>query len=166
MLSTLSSTDAAEVRDIITAPPSTTPYDIPNAELVRRTSLSERRQLQQLLTTEELGDKTPSQLLRRMTVLLGNSTIEDSLLRQLFLHCLPNDVRMMLTSADSATLDDLAKVAYHIVDASTTRGLKVYQTKQFSHHPSEFCAAMGRRMDGSVDGNGGCPSSFTTTITQ
>lgn len=147
VVSALSSTDAAEVRDIIIAPPPTTPYDILRAELVRRTSLSEQRRLQQLLTTEELGDKTPSQLLRRMKHLLGNATIEDSLLRQLFLQRLPNDVRMMLASADSATLDDLAKVADRIVDASTTRAPEVYQATQSSYHPSDFCTAMERRMD-------------------
>lgn len=147
VVSALSSADAAEVRDIILAPPTLTPYDTLKAELVRRTSLSEQRRLQQLLTTEELGDKTPSQLLRRMRHLLGNATIEDSLLRQLFLQRLPNDVRMMLASADSATLDDLAKVADRIVDVSTTRRPEVYETTRSPQQPSDFCTAMERRMD-------------------
>ncbi|CAN7937265.1 unnamed protein product, partial [Ixodes hexagonus] len=123
VVSALSSADAAEVRDIIVAPPTSTPYDILKAELVRRTSLSEQRRLQQLLTTEGLGDKTLSRLLRPMRHLSENATIEDSLLRQLFLFLrrLPNDVRIILASADSATLDDLAKVVDRIVDVSTTR---------------------------------------------
>ena len=64
---------ATEVRDIILRPPETQPYDRLREELIKRTATSERRQLLQLLTTEELGDRKPSQLLRRMQQLLGET---------------------------------------------------------------------------------------------
>ena len=61
----------AEVRDYIMAPPGTIPYDTFRAELIRRTSDSRQKRLRQLLVDEELGDRRPSQLLRRMKQLMG-----------------------------------------------------------------------------------------------
>ncbi|CAN8000248.1 unnamed protein product, partial [Ixodes hexagonus] len=145
VVSALSSADAAEVRDIIIAPPPVAPYDVLKNELVRRTGISEQRRLQRLLTAEELGDKTPSQLLRRMRHLLANATIDDALFRQLFLQRLPNDVRMMLASADSATIEDLAKLADRILDASNTSG--VNQVTQPEKIPADFCAGIERRVN-------------------
>ena len=63
---------ATEVRDLILHPPASRPYDALCEQLVQRTAVSERRRLQQLLTAEELGDRKPSQLLRRMEQLMGD----------------------------------------------------------------------------------------------
>ncbi|CAN7998244.1 unnamed protein product, partial [Ixodes hexagonus] len=114
----LPSAGAPELRGFIIAPPSVNTYDVIKDELLRRTGLWEQRRLQRLLTSEELGDKTPSQLLRRMRQSLASATIDDALFRQLCLQHLPNNVRMMLASADSATVEDLAKLAAGILDAS------------------------------------------------
>ena len=70
IVASLSPEYATEVRDLILRPPDVRPYDTLREQLVRRTAASERRCLQQLLTTEELGDRKPSQLLRRMQQLL------------------------------------------------------------------------------------------------
>ncbi|CAN8023130.1 unnamed protein product, partial [Ixodes persulcatus] len=146
VVSALSSTDAAEVRDIIIAPSPVTPYDGPfKDELVRGTGLSEQRKLQRLLSGEELGDKTPSQLLNRIKELLANATIDDTLFRHLLLQRLPNDVRMMLASADSATLEDLAKLADQIIDVSNLSG--VNQVTQPEKIPAVFCSSIQRRVD-------------------
>ncbi len=56
---------ATEVRDLILTPPVDTPYDTLKAQLIGRTAASEQKCLQLLLTAEELGDRKPSQLLRR-----------------------------------------------------------------------------------------------------
>lgn len=78
---------AQEVRDILMSPPATHPYSTLKEELVKRTSESERKRLHQLLITEELGDRKPSQLLRKMQQLLvahssppsyGSSSFSDS----------------------------------------------------------------------------------------
>ncbi|KAM7313981.1 uncharacterized protein ISCGN_003766 [Ixodes scapularis] len=84
---------AVDIRDIILEPPTTNPYDNLKAELVKRTSASEHQRLQRLLTSEELGDRTPSQLLRRLQQLLGEraATFDPALLRELFLQRLPNN---------------------------------------------------------------------------
>ena len=70
---------ALEVRDILIAPPQTEPYKKQKAAEVKRTSDSEHKRLNKLLTSEELGDRLPSQLLRRIQQLLGSNTLETSI---------------------------------------------------------------------------------------
>ncbi|PIK48395.1 hypothetical protein BSL78_14755 [Apostichopus japonicus] len=76
VISSLQSEIAAEVRDLLLKPPEKDPYEVIKRELIRRTSESEQKRLHQLLTAEELGDRKPSQLLRRMRQLLGDRTLE------------------------------------------------------------------------------------------
>ena len=112
---------ASEVRDIILHPPETRPYDRLREQLVQCTGTSTRRRLQQLLTSEELGDRKPSQLLRKMQQLLGDGATDadDALVHELFLQRLPANVRVVLASApDSASLAELAQLADRIVEAA------------------------------------------------
>ena len=69
------------------------PYTKLKAELIRRTSVSEQNRLNKLLISEELGDRTPSQLLSRMQQLLGEKQLEPSILKQLFVQRLPMNVQ-------------------------------------------------------------------------
>ena len=64
---------AIEIRDLILRPPEENPYNVLKAQLIKRTAASEQRQLQQLLSTEELGDRKPTQLLRRLQQLAGDT---------------------------------------------------------------------------------------------
>lgn len=108
---------AQEVRDLLIAPPAEGRYDKLKEELVKRTSSSEQKRLQQLLTSEELGDRKPSQLLRRMQQLLGNKTMDEGVLKQLFLQSLPTNVQLILaTSRDAVDTQRLAELADKIVE--------------------------------------------------
>ena len=91
---------AQEVRDLILSPPRTTPFGTLKTQLIERNAASEQRQLQQPFRTEELGDRKPTQLLRRMQQLLGEhvTVADNSFLRELFLQRLPSNVRMVLAS--------------------------------------------------------------------
>ena len=111
---------ATEVRDLILAPPADAPYAALKRELIRRTAGSNQQKLQKLLNELELGDRKPSQLLRRMQQLWCGGDADDALLRELFLTRLPNNVRMVLTpSGTSISLDNLAEMADRIMEVST-----------------------------------------------
>ena len=121
IVASLSPEYATEVRDLILHPPATQPYDSLRDQLVKRTAASHQRRLQQLLHSEELGDRKPSQLLRKMQQLLGDSAAatDSAFVRGLFLQRLPANVRMVLASAaDSTSLEDLAQLADRIVEAA------------------------------------------------
>ncbi|KAM7313483.1 uncharacterized protein ISCGN_003345 [Ixodes scapularis] len=111
---------AAEIRDLVLTPPADSPYDTLKAELIRRTTSSEQRRLQQLLTSEELGDRKPTQLLRRLQQLLGEKapTFDVALLRELFLQRLPTGVRMVLAAASGLNLEDLAKLVDSVMEVA------------------------------------------------
>ena len=61
---------ATEVCDLIIRPPVDAPYDSLREQLIKRTTASEQRKLQQLFSAEELGDRKPSQLLHRLQQLV------------------------------------------------------------------------------------------------
>ena len=79
VIASLQPSIAQEVRDLLINPPQDQPYAKLKDELIKRTSESEQKRLQKLLTTEELGDKKPSQLLRKMEQLLGDRKLEPSI---------------------------------------------------------------------------------------
>ena len=68
---------AQEVRDHILSPPIDWPYDV----------LKKQQRLQQLFNAEELGDRKPTQLVRRMQQVLSEnaSGTDASFLHELFL---------------------------------------------------------------------------------
>ena len=128
---------ATEIRDLILQPPDDAPYDTLKQQLIKRTAASEQRRLQQLFSAEELGDRKPTQLLRHMQQLLGDKagTMDNSVLRELFLQRLPANVRMVLASTpDQASLENLAQLADKIVEVATPS----VSTVSASHLSDEF----------------------------
>eukprot|EP00057_Strongylocentrotus_purpuratus_P026011 XP_011680485.1 PREDICTED: uncharacterized protein LOC105445964 [Strongylocentrotus purpuratus] len=120
VISSLQPDVAQEVRDFIIAPSAMDRYDKLKSELIKRTGVSEQKQIHQLLTAVELGDRKPTQLLRRMRQLLGESTLEEGILKQLFLQRLPNNVRIILaSSSDSVSIEQLAELADRILEISS-----------------------------------------------
>ena len=85
--------------------------------LIQRVSISEQSRLHQLLTGEELGDQKPSRLLHRMQHLLSDKN--NPMFRELFLQCLPSNVRMILASTTTTDgLQELADRADRIMEAA------------------------------------------------
>ncbi|CAH8597989.1 unnamed protein product [Schistosoma bovis] len=108
---------AAEVGDLIDNVPETDPYDKIKAAVIHRTSQSDEKRLQQLLTACELGDKRPSQLLRHMRQLAGSCKLDEALLKQMWSQRLPYSVRQILSvSGASVSLDDLADMADRMIE--------------------------------------------------
>ena len=120
VIASLSPEVAAEIRDLILSPPAETPYDVLKEQLVRRTAASEQKRLQQLFSSEELGDRKPTQLLRRLQQLAGDTPGADgAFLRELFLQRLPANVRMVLASTRGDTpIDEIAQLADKIIEVA------------------------------------------------
>ena len=119
VVSSLQPEYASAVRELLVTPPTTNPYQVLKTELMKRTTASEQKRLHQLLTAEELGDRTPTQLLRRMEQLLGGKQLEISIFRQLFLQRLPHQVQTVLASSrDTMTVQQLAELADKIIEVS------------------------------------------------
>ena len=122
VIASLSPEVATEIRDLILKPPEADPYSVLKEQLIKRTAASEQRRLQQLFNAEELGDRKPTQLLRRMQQLLGDraGTTDGAFLQELFLQRLPANVRMVLASTAATTsLEDMAELADKIVEVAT-----------------------------------------------
>lgn len=113
---------AAEVTDLLLAPLPANPYDALRNAIIERTTQSERKRLQQLLSAEEIGDRRPTQFLRHMQALLGAraSTFDEQILKELFLQRLPPTVQVLLATAANLPLSQLAAHADAIVDATSS----------------------------------------------
>ncbi|UYV67843.1 hypothetical protein LAZ67_5002205 [Cordylochernes scorpioides] len=79
LISLLPPSTAIEVREFIISPPPDNKYDALKKAIIKCTADSEFKKLQQLLTQEELGDRLPSQLLRHLRQLIGESKAQASL---------------------------------------------------------------------------------------
>ncbi|KAK2578593.1 hypothetical protein KPH14_008481 [Odynerus spinipes] len=98
------------VADVLEQPPDTGKYDRLKAVLIERYTDSTEKQLRALLGGVELGDKTPSTLLREMRTLAGGS-VQDDMLRTLWMQRLPQRTQELLAVLDEVTLDKLAACA-------------------------------------------------------
>ncbi|KAG0440678.1 hypothetical protein HPB47_016223, partial [Ixodes persulcatus] len=101
-----------EIRDLLFTPPAedaVTP--------------SEPQKFQQLLRKTELGDRTPSHLLRQIKQLLGTrkTDLDSIMLRELFLQRRLTNVRMLLISAGETNLSNLAELADRLIMAPCKR---------------------------------------------
>ena len=111
---------AAEIRDLILTPPVETPYDVLKETLIKRTTASDQRLLQKLFNAEELIDRKPTQLLHRLQQLAGDTPGADgSFLQELFLQCLPSNVRMVLVLTRNDTpINKLTQLADKIMEVA------------------------------------------------
>ena len=144
IVSSLQSEYAQEVRDVLLSPPTTEPYTHLKSVLIKRTSASEQKRLHQLLTAEELGDRKPTQLLRRMEQLLGGAKLESSIFTQLFLQRLPHHAQSILASSrDAMTVNQLAQLADRIVEVhvSSSPGISNISSTNAAAAPSPQSSA-------------------------
>ena len=63
VVASLSPDIATEIRDLILSPPAENQYTNLKEKLIQRTAASQQQRIQQLLNTEELRDKKPTQFL-------------------------------------------------------------------------------------------------------
>lgn len=108
-----------EIEDIITNPPEKEKYNFLKTEIIRRLSQSEEQRVRKLLSESELGDQKPSQFLRHLRSLAGNTLTDEGILRQLFMRRLPQNLQALL-AARADTLDNIALDADKILEVVPT----------------------------------------------
>ena len=82
-----------EIQDLLLNPPEDQPFEKLTEYLISRIADSEREKLQQLFTAEKLGDRKPSQWLRKMPLLLGEK--QKLLTVRFYANCFCNDSQLM-----------------------------------------------------------------------
>ncbi|XP_049272044.1 uncharacterized protein LOC125758657 [Rhipicephalus sanguineus] len=138
--------------DILASPHPSHPYDTLKAAIISRKSESEHSRLQQLITATELGDRRPSQLLRRMRQLLGGPSApqEEKLLRELFLQRLPKSMVPVLVAAGDVPVDTLAEMADRVADYSRAHSLNAVTTPPPATAADPALASIENRLDALV----------------
>src|SRR5215469_1773827 len=91
-----------------------TPYDYIKEVIITATSASPHDRLTAILSLQNLGDRKPTDFLQHLLSLLspGQVTLEESLIRPLFLQKLPSQVQTVLSSLPLSTpLKEIAAAA-------------------------------------------------------
>ncbi|KAL0098773.1 hypothetical protein PUN28_020729 [Cardiocondyla obscurior] len=118
VVSKLDSDSLQEVADIIKSPPRERKYAGLKKAILDRFMDSADRQMRKLLTQLELGDRKPSQLLRRMRSLADNRASED-VLRVKWMDLLPSSAQRLLRFFKTSSLDELAAAADELLEDNT-----------------------------------------------
>lgn len=120
VVGSLSPDTAMEIRDVLLKPPEDGKYEALKAALLKRNELSDQKRLHELLSQEDLGDRKPSQVLRRMQQLVGeNKAIDDNLLRSLFIQKLPSTLQAIMVTAGGVGLVDMAEMADKMLEVTS-----------------------------------------------
>ncbi|CAH8648271.1 unnamed protein product [Dicrocoelium dendriticum] len=117
LLSYLPKEISMQVRDVIISQTENR-YEAFKEATIKRVMPSEKVRLQQLFRDLQLGDKLPSTLLREMQQLLGSSTMDETLLRELWLQRLPENTQAILATVSSVSLTQLADLADRVIERS------------------------------------------------
>lgn len=133
------------ILDILKAPPQQEKYLNLKTVIIERLTISEEKRLEQLISSEQMGDKKPSEFYRFLKKLAGNSgTVSDVLLTKLWLRRLPAVVNVALISLEDRNITELSAIADRIFEASRQCVSVVNSTESsgnssnFSHSNSEL----------------------------
>ncbi|XP_052830219.1 uncharacterized protein LOC128249776 [Octopus bimaculoides] len=108
---------ACSVKDLITDPHPDATYVSIKSEVLRWNTQSTNSKFQTLMQDEHLGDRMPSEFLRRLCELSDTPLEDNSLLRKLFFSWLPPNVQSILaTVVNSNLLNQLATMADKIIE--------------------------------------------------
>ena len=128
VMASLTQEFAHKVRDVLLHPPADEPFIHLKRQLITRLCASEQKRIRQLLSEEQLGDRTPSQFLRHLQQLQGSTTVESALLQELFLQRLPSQVRMVLASTPDLPLERQALLADNLIEIASSPSVNSVRT--------------------------------------
>lgn len=103
------------VTDLVKEPPAAEKYLAIKTRLISRFELSPQAKLEKLLSSCELGDLRPTHLLAKMRELASGLTVDEALLKMLFLQRLPANIRPIL-SVNDGTLTKIAEMGDGLMD--------------------------------------------------
>lgn len=130
------------IEDVLDDLPLIGKYEAVKNALITRFSDSLEKQLRTLLSDIDLGDRTPSALLREMRTLAG-ANVTDELLRTLWLQRLPQRIQELLAVLEGVELKSLAACADKALERSGGNAVSaVARTPQ-----SDFERRMEERME-------------------
>ena len=118
-------------------------YDRLKAALIKRVALTDQQRVQELFRDVQLGDRTPSQMLRHMKQLVAEFKIDDAFMKQLWLQRLPQSVQGILAPFYQSSIAELAEAADRAVEVtkpstSLTAVLPSSAHSQEDHIPHDF----------------------------
>nr|VZH92784.1 unnamed protein product [Spirometra erinaceieuropaei] len=123
----------SQVQSLLANPPVDAPYSALKAEILRLNSVSDRQRYHQLIKEESLGDRKPSELLRRMRCLLGDMQVDDKFVKEMFLERLPTDVQTILASgSQDLSVSHLAEMADRMIEVQRFQSPSVAQISSSS----------------------------------
>nr|VZI41019.1 unnamed protein product [Spirometra erinaceieuropaei] len=123
----------SQVQSLLANPPADAPYSALKAEILRLNSVSDRQRYHQLIKEESLGDRKPSELLRRMRCLLGDMQVDDKFVKEMFLERLPTYVQTILASgSQDLTVSQLAEMADRMIEVQRFQSPSVAQISSSS----------------------------------
>jgi hypothetical protein len=100
----------AIVGDIVSNPPTEDKYQTLKAAMMSRCGESEENRLKKLLSGIQLGDRTPSTLLREMQAMVSNTNFDQNILKHLWLQQLPHNTQAIL-AVGAHTITQAADIA-------------------------------------------------------
>ncbi|CAE1319646.1 unnamed protein product [Acanthosepion pharaonis] len=128
-----------EVMDLLENVPDDNPYDRLKEAILKRTGASNEAMLRNLFTQVELGDRTPSQLLRHMRTLLGDNKMSENIMRSLWLDKLPTTTTQILASMTEETqTEKLADIADRIHESFQSRRVNSIHPQPAQQRDREF----------------------------
>ncbi|CAE1272417.1 unnamed protein product [Acanthosepion pharaonis] len=128
-----------EVMDLLENVPDDNPYDRLKEAILKRTGASNEAMLRNLFTQVELGDRTPSQLLRHMRTLLGDNKMSENIMRSLWLDKLPTTTTQILAPMTEETqTEKLADIADRIHESFRSRRVNSIQPQPAQQRDREF----------------------------
>ncbi|BHF84524.1 hypothetical protein SprV_0902767500 [Sparganum proliferum] len=128
----------SQVQPLLVKPPADAPYTALKAEILRLNAVSGRQRYHQLIKEESLGDRKPSELLRRMRTLLGDMQVDEKLVKEMFLERLSADLQTILASgSQDLTLSHLAEMADRMIEVQRFQPPSVAQISTSSSTVNE-----------------------------
>ena len=132
VLTMLDSTTAEYAMDIIQDPPNEDAYGALKSRLTGAYAISDDEKAERLLNMNGLGDKTPSQCLSNMLLLVPDGQEPGFVVRRLFLRQLPVEVRTQLAQSSKTG-----------TKAEDLRGLALEADKYFASAGARISSASG-----------------------